>query len=415
MRKNFIALGVLIALSATASENLQTPFELPQQEIRVVPTLKNDGIIRLWATRDNNQGTTSTESFSIYDEDFNVISEFSVDLPTISFTTYRQNKKIVGLSLTTISYTGTRYDVGSPHIEEALDFFKSNYSPNVAIATLQNGEQVIADTYFRQDLFGNQYPHAFFIHKDDSESTGEWEKAYADYEYIMGDDPNAAIREENTTRSVGMAYVRLMNGKGNLGEYKITRGFFGSECNYALPITENVTFVKDYSSYKEWGTRPQIKGFEIFDCNSTLLTTISFPSGWYADIYDPLVSYADFSGKQYVMVTVYNKDVSEYSTIVYQVVNSTEIKQLTMTPGGKISPRTPRQGETIVIEVDEKFRNDVCTVKVISTAGMNILQTLIAPGETEVTLSTSDLPKGAYIVYITGKSEKIECAKIIVR
>lgn len=201
---------------------------------------------------------------------------------------------------------------------------------------------------------------------------------------------------------------------GDDGWYEITSGIFSNDYNYILPITSVIS----YNDSDVWGTVTCITGYQVYDLDNLPVLTISLPSGWGTDLGDPDIWFTTLAGKKYIIIEAWDlnnmTNTQECVTLIYRLDGTSKATHVLTAPAGKISPRSPRKGETVTVEIDERFSNETCLVNVCSTDGRNLVQKTINPGETSISFSTAGFPHGVYIVNVTGKAGKIETAKIIV-
>lgn len=409
-----------------ASADLREPVVIPSGEtdysfLSVIPNLAQDGKNGFYISHDLPAYEKSPQQFTIYDDDINVVKDFSVERPQFVTKTYSQQKVLVALDLVNINHTGS-FDslVGMGiHMDQSLDMVKDMYGDQADIATLPDGQQVIAYSYAYQELFGHKYPDRFYMPAE-AGMEGYFEKCSAEYNRVMGFDPNSEVTEDEYTIYVSATSIVIIPEDGSdSAAYEITRGIFADDYTYLLPIPEQVPFNyggTDNYSYKKWGTRDMVKGFCVYDTNQKLVQEISLPANHYQDPdRGNYLYYMVLSGKKYIYIRTTNSDQTEGYYLIYRLEGQNKLNLVATAPLGKISPRIPRQGEMVTVEIDERFANDRCLVNVVSADGRNMIQETINPGETSITFNTSNLPQGIYIVKISGKIGNVETSKIIVR
>lgn len=423
MRKFYLVFLTAVCMSGIgASADLHESVIIPMGTGRnsytyVIPNLTQDDKNGFYIINSAREGANA---LAIYDDNINLVKDFSVESIPFTTKTYLQQKVVVALDLVNIGHTGN-FDslAGTDHLDLSLKLVKDMEGNQAEITTLPNGQQVIAYSYVYQDLFGHKYPDKFYIQVDGSEMKGYFEKCYAVYDSVMGFDPNSEVRENEYTEYRGFTGVRIIPEDGsNYGWHEITRGIFSDDYTYILPITEQVPFTeggRDNDNYKAWGTYPMVKGFEVYDTNQKLIQTILFPANHYQFSSGNSMSYVVLSGKKYIFIETTNSDETEAYCLIYRLEGQNKLNLVATAPTGKISPRAPRQGEMVTVEIDERFSNEKCLVNVVSADGKNMIQETINPGETSITFNTSNLPQGIYVVNISGKIGKIETSKIIVR
>ncbi|MDE6410333.1 MAG: T9SS type A sorting domain-containing protein [Muribaculaceae bacterium] len=428
MRKFFLALlttlGTICAIAADLKDPIIiTPPYNTDDEVyfNMIPASSNDENSGFYIQEYN--WDSPTQSFTIYDDNINVVKELTVNLVPRTIQEYSQERDIVSLFYLGFNRTGSMnlLPYEGKDIYKMAEEYKKRYGEQVQVTTLPTGEQIIAITYIMYDKFDKKYPWEFFILSDNPAFDSYWEKCEANYEPVMGFDPNGEIKESTrisypTTPNV----VIVAETGGDDGWYQITKGIFASDYAYILPIPEEVPFQSgggEEDHFKYWGTETKAKGFQIYDTNHSLLQTISFPTGYYQSIeyYGGKIDYVTLSGKKYLFIKVENEDASQESVLIYRLDGTTKITHVLTAPVGKISPRSPKKGDTVTVGIDEQFSNESCLVTVCSTDGRNVIQKIINPGENSVSFSTAKFHQGVYVVNVTGKKGKIETAKIIVR
>ncbi|MDE5887015.1 MAG: T9SS type A sorting domain-containing protein [Muribaculaceae bacterium] len=383
----------------------------------VIPNLAQDDKNGFYIT---NRSQERVNTLAIYDDNINLVKDFSVELIPFTTKTYSQQKVVVALDLVNIRHTGSFSTLaGVDHLDLSLQLVKSMHGDQAEIATLPNGQQVIAYSYAYQNLFGHKYPYEFYMQTDDPKMNGYFEECTATYDTVMGFDPNSEVRESEYTYYNDLTEVKIIpEDGGDNGWHEITRGIFSDDYTYILPIPEQVPFTEgggDNDSYKGWGTQTKVKGFVVYDTNQKLVQTISFPANHYQSPDDNSISYVVLSGKKYIFIKTSNSDETEAYCLIYRLEGQNKLNLVATAPIGKVSPRAPRQGEMVTVEIDERFSNEKCLVNVVSSDGRNFIQETINPGENSITFNTSNLPQGIYVVNISGKIGKIETSKIIVR
>ncbi|MDE6577426.1 MAG: hypothetical protein K2J82_05955 [Muribaculaceae bacterium] len=199
-----------------------------------------------------------------------------------------------------------------------------------------------------------------------------------------------------------------INDDGTKSYNPVTRGIFNNEFNYILPSTENVG-----SQYN------LIKGFKVFNTEGVEITSITLPEGYYQNQYVNQIQYVSINGTQYIMVGNCSRpnDTSDnnYYTIVYRLDALTRATQIALLENTRISPRTPRQGETVTVSLNDDIKSKGCVVNVVASDGRTMIQRNLPAGETTFSFNTAGFPQGMYVVTTAGKKGKTEAAKIIVR
>lgn len=207
--------------------------------------------------------------------------------------------------------------------------------------------------------------------------------------------------------SVGCVYFLNADGSESFRS-SITRGIFSNEFNYIVPITED----NGSSSYFT-------KGFNVYDLDGNIITTISFPEGYYQNKYDNELVFFSLNGKRYIMADYCTGPNDSYEAsryaIVYRMDSMTRATQVAVLENISIAPRTPRKGENVTVSLNDAVQAEGCVVNVVASDGRTVLQTSVPAGENTFTFNTAGFPQGLYVVTTAGKQGIAEAAKIIVR
>ena len=369
-----------------------------------------------------------THSYSIYDDNFQLVKEFVTNIGTPDEYSYQsQERERVYRSLNLL-YTDRISDAlninGSTEgldIETVLDYVKGYYA-TAEIVSLEDGSQVIAYDFYDKEIYGNKYPYRFF-----KEVNGEWYEYRSQYEqtdygpYGEWEEPKS---HERITYP-GLTYVEIMPLDGSDGSsFSLTRGIFSQDFNYILPEYKKVEFEKEYTwdstdwvYRKEWGMKSVLSAYKVYDSSNKEVMSINIPEGYFA--YGESLDFLRIGDKRYIMVSVRKErpgeNGSDHFTIVYRLDNDAKITQVAIAPSTKISPRSPKRGEQVTVTLDTPAGMEGCRVQVISTSGQTMLSTKIPAGQSHFDIDTSGFSQGMYIVNVYGGGITKEAAKIIVR
>lgn len=424
----FILLATVGWVCSTVSAEEYAAKVLDSNYFNVIPGfLSSDGKPYVYTADWIYDGNYDDEYDSVhcilFDDDFNKVKEFNLEMPIFSEKIYSQRaEKVYDAIIPGQISEEVEEQFDGMSTEELLVLMKS-WDMDCSLVKLEDGREVIAFGFWEEGMYGKTYPSDFFMQKDDQWYSCEREYT-ADSHYDWGE-----VEEQTINRSKSLMEVNYMQEDGTGGEGKffrdrfscLTRGIFGDFITYIQPICEEVPFERIGETYKEWGTNNLANGFEVYDLNKKLITSIKLPSGLY--IYGSNIDFLNLSGKKYIVVLATTKEGlliegthnGDESIVIYSLDKQTKATQIAIAPVGKVSPRDPRKGETVTVTVDDKYSNEGCIVNVVSTEGRTMLRRQIAPGENSIQFNTDSFPQGVYIVTFSGKSGKSEAAKIIVR
>lgn len=359
-------------------------------------------------------------NFTVYDENFSEIKQFS----SIKGPVYEREGNVQRreYAYKNVIQQGIDYDytlviddqTEGLSINRVLDYAKNSQSNSAEICTLKDGRSVVGWNFWQEYLYGSAYPMHIYIKEGNV-----WMMAYVSYE---GEDwgpygPYGEVETENDSYQLGPEYIALFpeNG-GDYEDYHLTHGIFSDDYNYVIGDygKKVYNYVDDYNGTKRWGTESVMTGLKIYSSNGNVISSITFPSGYYthSNNYLYVIKMGD---KLYLMVGVETDESDDYYIVYKLDKNNSSVTQVAIAPCSKISPRTPRKGENVIVSLDPKYAADGCMVNVISTDGRVMLQKKVEVGQTEMTFNTSNYPQGLYIVRISGGVDTAEVAKIIVR
>ncbi|MDE6343053.1 MAG: T9SS type A sorting domain-containing protein [Muribaculaceae bacterium] len=198
----------------------------------------------------------------------------------------------------------------------------------------------------------------------------------------------------------------------------IVMGEFGSFDKDYYFAEEYNFLVKDifapgytYMCYADGG-----KGIDIYNSDNKKVSSIDFPKGYKS--YDIDASFLILGKKKYFVISNLDKEGSDdsWATAFYRIDdNGSNVALVSVAPSAKVSPRSPRKGETVSVTIDDEFAGKNCMVQVVSASGQKVLDAKIPAGQTRLDINTSGLSKGVYAVSVSANGISKEATKIIIR
>ncbi|MDE7441460.1 MAG: hypothetical protein K2M69_04760 [Muribaculaceae bacterium] len=407
---NRLVFMLLVALGwvCSAQGAIDNPTKiLSGERIYVIPDpLSSDGKSYVYIEGEADR-ETGIQNFSLYDDEFSLVNEFSVKLPySVSKSTYQQ-KEFTDVKMVNIEVDDEDLSEFDKYSFEELCGELIRHGLDAKIASLENGTKVVCIMFWNEEIYGLRYPEVFLMQDEDS----HW--AYCTAEYSVDETKFVwkDVEERDYSRYDDLVEIHLLyNGEKAYGGY-LVRGIFNEKVTYVKPIFEEVSYENEWMNGRRLTIESEITGYEVYDTDGKQVTAINLPSGFYGV---GEISYLNLLGKKYILTYIQNYERYTYLA-VYLLDSQSQVKQITMAPIGKVSPRDPRKGENVTVTVDGRYANEECMVNVVSTEGRSMLRRSIAPGESTITFNTDSFPQGVYIVTFSGKSGKSEAAKIIVR
>lgn len=412
----------LVALAAAAAGPLasaQTVINTSRSLYIMPARYAKDGKALVYGSSYNETG--KTVNFFVYDEDFQLKTEFT-SLPETSFeyTTYRQSRKYTYKEVE-ISYFH-QGDPLSEHIgysAEMMLAYAQRYYPDAKIVTLLNGVQAVvsSDNFFEKEAYGDKYPIYAYTKNGSS-----WCITNIEYQGInwgpYGDWGDTY--EDKGSRDIGVCDLNIISEEAADNEYyDLTNGIFGDGLAYikCKGKTENYSREeKDEDGFvvsKSWGERIVTVGWEIYDDKNTMITSFDMPSGYNAGDYGDLTFYR-LGDKKYVAAEAEDANGNNVMVIYKLDGSSLKVSQVAVTPAMRVSPNAPRRGETVKVTLGEPAA-ERCNVQVVSVSGQVMYKGTVPAGVSEIDVDTHGFAAGMYVVNVVNGSMKKEAAKLIVR
>ena len=363
--------------------------------------------------------------FNVYDEDLQPVKVIEpVKLPALESKNYVQSRKD-GYEL--VEPMGQEYVNGEAveingsttglSIERVQGYIFAIYGSG-EIATLTDGTSVVAINYFDQWTYGNKYPLEYYREID-----GKWYRCIQEYGGSnwgpygeWGDIEEQSSKFEPEVESI---YLYPDSG-GDSESYRLTKGIFGDDCHYVMPLYQLRDFTKEFEYYdkpgwiyrKEWGTGCFCVGMVVYDSSNKEVLTINLPAG-YTSWYD--IDFFQLGDKRYLALEGVEDEKGEEYLLVYRLEDNNSVSFVTAAPSSKVSPRNPKRGEKVSVTLDTPVGNGDAMVQVVSTSGRTMLSKKIPAGQTLLDIDTSGFSQGMYVVTVSGNGVSKEAAKIIVR
>lgn len=366
--------------------------------------------------------------FYIFDEDFQLVKEFTtLPGPREEYTYQIQERERIPIEATMYDEY-RRYPVSCDGISEGLSIqvvlavLIANSGDEWAITMMEDGTQIIVNTrrYYKEDVFGNKYPQ-MYVRQD---SDGLWYLYEASYEteyapYGEWKEPKLYERSEECENPIRIDIIPLDASEGE--SYELTRGIFGNDFYYMYPEFKKVEFDNyktyedtDWAYYREWGFRIEVKAYNIYDSSNNVIARLEIPEGYHEPYYKNL-DFIRLGNKRYLALDLNSDSGSGYFTAIYLIDDNNKVNQIAIAPSTKVSPRTPRQGESVNLQFDDNSTSFDRIIQVVSDSGQVMMRTKLPAGQTSLDINTSNLKQGMYIVTIDTNGRDKEAAKIIVR
>ncbi len=411
----FTILSTLMALSSLAED----PILLTNGRwARILPgVFTTDGKSSIYFEDDEEAGIST---FTVYDENFKEVNNFSTvrgqKVEEVEYSQTREYcyKKVVQSD---IYYNNYILEINGQTegltINQVLDHVQYD---DAVICKLIDGRSVVGWNFWYADMYGTSYPTSVYVEVDNV-----WKWASVEY---SGEDygpygPYGEIQESHSTIQGHCQSAYLITEDGGDGEdQSLTHGIFSDDYNYIMGEYEKVEYsrINEERGTKSWGFNYFITKLCIYDSKGNVLSKISLPSGYYADD----LSIIKMGDHAYLVVDafIYNEFSNKYYAIVYKIEKMDEslsVKQVAVASHTKVSPQTPHKGETVNVTVDAEYAAEGGMVNVVSSNGISMLHTKLAPNQTMLTFDTSTFSKGLYVVHVSNARGVSEVAKIIVR
>lgn len=404
---------------------------LPDRSLYMLPAeIANDGKAYIYTYNRERGGVSEATHFYIYDEDFQLAKEFvTIGAPSGDYFYQVQVRENIPLSATIWHEGQNNSPLSIDGATEGLtvDMVLNHLHPSEwEITSLEDGTQVVANSrsFYQENYFGKKYPMVFYKQVD-----GLWfifEVSYETTDYA----PYGEWREPQTYKGDGASEnptdIEIMPLDGSDGTwFELTRGIFSNDFTYIFPEYRKVEFNKEYTYEntdwvyeKEWGYKSEIYAFKVYDSSNKEVATLEIPGGYHVNNSEHL-EFIRLGNKKYIAVDIDKEGTTEYGkdyfTAIYLIDGNNSVKLLAISPSSKVSPRTPRQGETVTVTFDDSSISSERTVQVVSSNGHLMQQTKIPAGQNSLDIDTSRLQQGMYIVSILTEGREREAAKIIVR
>lgn len=363
--------------------------------------------------------------FYVYDEDLQLIKEFE---PVKGYETeikeYRQ-ERMYGYEIITpvgLDSWDTPLEINGQSdglsIDRVCNYLMAMYG-QAEISSLSDGTPIVVREYFDYYIYGQAYPSTYW-----KEVNGKWYEFYQRYEESgaygpfgeWGDIDGWSDQYKSEVESI---YLYPDSG-GDSESYRLTKGIFGDDCHYVMPLCQfrNFNEESEYSEKpgwiysKRWGVRCYYVGLVVYDSSNNEVLTINLPAG-YTKWYD--IDFFQMGDKRYLALEGVEDEKGEEYLLVYRLENNNSVSFVTAAPSSKVSPRNPKRGEKVSVTIDTPVGNGDAMVQVVSASGQTMLSKKIPAGQTQLDIDTSGFSQGMYVVTVSGNGVSKEAAKIIVR
>ncbi|MCM1076329.1 MAG: T9SS type A sorting domain-containing protein [Bacteroides sp.] len=419
MLMGFAACAAVVG-AASAAEPIIHKVENSLQVIPTEYTVKNQPMVYTYTGNNDSE----TREFTVFDENFQEIKTFTTaPIPSLAGKEYIQERQYAYRDLTVV-YTGETGDVinidGNTEgisIEQALELVRMNCGRGELGNTL-SGEQVVVVEFWNEWEVGQKYPQRYFAKNE----AGVWAGYVSEYSGEYGPFGDwGEVREEEYDRTLELTEIEFMTADGgDTGWGYLTQAFFGDDesIKYCIPVIKTISFSEESETWKRWGDKPVISGFKVLNDKNEEVSSITLPSGYYAESSE--LTALTMGGSKYIIVDAEKEGETnvgdEGYIIVYRIDGTSAISApIAIQAATKVSPKTPRHGERVTVTLGDKASKNGCNVSVVSTNGQTMMSTKVAAGESAITLDTSRLQKGMYVVTVNSGAASTEAAKIVVR
>ncbi len=174
------------------------------------------------------------------------------------------------------------------------------------------------------------------------------------------------------------------------------------EYEYLVPIKRPVT--------TDWGTDYEIVGYRILSTNGEELSCIEFGDGLYQGGGNKILHIGD---NYFLKFRLNHSDGDSFLAIYAIDKAATGVKQVLKKKVLSITPTIVNSSEKVNINVEGMARERV--ISVVSTNGGLAKQIAIPAGQSSVSLDTTGMSPGMYIVNVFDGKREYESCKMIVR
>ena len=363
--------------------------------------------------------------FNVYDEDMQPVKVIEpVKLPAVESKYYIQDRRdgyeyIEPRGQEYVEYVVLEIDDHTTglSIEQVRNYVDDRYG-FAEIANLTEGTPVVALSFFYQSSYGSRYPVEYY-----REIEGEWHRCVQEYEgYNWGPFGEwGEVWEQTKNYQPKVEDIGVIPDSGGDSEwYYLTKGIFGDDYHYIMPIYEAKDFENQAEYYdkpgwiyqKIWGTRYDITGFSVYDSSNNEVTSFKLPAGYIGSRY---VNFFQLGDNRYIGLEDVEDSEGEYYLVIYRLDSDNKVSFVTAAPTTKVVPRNPKRGERVSLSIDSTVGKEGTMVQVVSASGQTMLKTKLPDGQNQLDIDTSGFSQGMYVVTVAGNGMTKEAAKIIVR
>ena len=230
------------------------------------------------------------------------------------------------------------------------------------------------------------------------------------YMFIILDEDLNVVKTFTTVKEPVMT-LNIQSEQGSIGE---------EGRSHMVLLTQSLFDDSDSFNYviSAYDRDTQTGSYIVMNDKNEEVMRLTCPTGYSKANSNWYIDFIEINGKKYITfpIKTYNEEDSGYYQAVYRLNGQTLLPaQIISKPSFSVAPKLLRHGETVTVSLSDEFIDKGYTVDVISSKGMTVMRSKIAPGETKVNLDTEDLSRGMYVVTVNTLSGTYEATKIIIR
>lgn len=376
-----------------------------------------DNQIRLVVEEEKKNGDYghTTDRYVVYDEKLNEIGSFKVpDFPEVS-SSYTRANVINGPFGIHESYV--QDDIEAENMSQEV-FIEMASSRGYIRQQVVDGELRVfgedENQYYYYEFFKTEYPREYLYWKDNTVY-----RRHVEYDYdgwgstgVYGD---AHTYETKATPSPVYIYPKTPDCL-DIDDIVLSQTLFNTDdlYEYVIPVFEGVSVSYQNEYEKVEGRQVRTTGLQVINENGSVVTDVRFPEGYYGQL-QPECDLYIMGETYYLFVDAQTKNDNENVSLVFEVnPRSASINMVGAPIGMRVSPTTPQRGADVTVDLGAAAGEN-CRVNVVSVSGNTVISAVVEPGAESMSLSTSRLDRGMYIVTVSDGNSSREATKIIVR
>lgn len=227
------------------------------------------------------------------------------------------------------------------------------------------------------------------------------------------------------TSSSSLARLYYSNGTFSSDRIYLTQTLFNDDNHYEYIIDINEVIEKEREYTSEYNSRPVViktvdryaypAAKRVVNELGQTVAEIKAPTGMHFNEGGEGGGYVFISkGKKYLTLEASSINNNEDYVLVYAIGETGAVTQVAAERKVRVSPTTPIQGQEVLVDLGD-VASAKATVTVVAANGQQVGNARVAAGERQVSLDTSRLAPGLYIVNVTDGATTREATKIIVR